>query len=393
MRDSDSNQAKQRSEADALLGGSGGEDELFIVAGLGADAQDDLGDITADLPGALAPLDAAERALRAEIEENAPDGLARGMDEIYAFEDAGGKRGDFEEVELGAAAGELAAVEPPQEALEPALEEAAAVGTAALPEPVQIRERRFKPWMGIAAAAVLAIGVGWFALFGRSTPPDVEPPPVAIHTPPPAVAPTPAPAPVDPTCAPSAPSESTVAVADFAAPEVAEAAPVVDSPAYADGTEPEDPNATLLVRTLPPPSTAGPRDPAHEPVTPLEVLHAVGRGGDVVVHLRNGNFFHGRVDRFTDDSARLRVAKGEIGFTLREVESIIPAADEKTTSGPEAVVRLANGNRIAGRLGEERDGEVALVVGQARIKIPRATIARVELRPATGLMLGEPITR
>jgi hypothetical protein len=112
------------------------EDDFFIVAGLGADAGDDLGE-----PG----LDLCE--------------LLANPDEHRVFE-------EFQEIDLGPDAGELAAVVPPEEALERWRD--LAPRTRKRVAELATSGRSMRPWLGaaIAAAALAGIG-GTLGMLGR----------------------------------------------------------------------------------------------------------------------------------------------------------------------------------------------------------------------------------
>jgi small nuclear ribonucleoprotein (snRNP)-like protein len=134
-------------------------------------------------------------------------------------------------------------------------------------------------------------------------------------------------------------------------------------------------------------------DPTAEPM-PSETgvtTAALTRGTEVLVRLRNGNFFNGKLDRFTPDEARLRFPKGVIEFQVRDVEVILPIAQAPKKAGPQTVVELRNGNKLAGRLVEDLPNHVTLAVGNAEITLPRNAIAAVTLRSPLGLVMGDEV--
>ncbi len=354
------------------------DEDLFVVAGLETTADDDLAHMGPDAIAALAAGPAGSFDL--DIDASG----------VFAH-------GDDVEIELAAAAGETVAVEPPVEALgEIGDDEEVLAMLEDDDELAPVLRPRFRPWMaaGLAAALVLAVGaVGGFFLQNEPAAPIA---PVAVLPP---VAPAPfSPFRLDPACATS-PTESFAATPTVAGmPSVAEPAESVRSLALA-AVSTDPPGAPPIATDDPVPAPLGPvavaptaADPAASSAAAdqasRQALSALGRGAMVLIRLRNGNVFDGRLARFDEASAKLSVPKGEIELLLQDVDTIVPMVQGPQTDGPEAVVQLVNGNRIAGRLAEERETEIALSLGSARIGVPRAAIASVELRSAAGLILG-----
>jgi len=335
------------------------DDEVFIVAGLGASAGDDLGDSSqlASLVG----------------------GPEAGVDDATM---AALARAGLEEVELSADPGGPVAVVPPAEALEGTDEAAPLELEEELPEtPTESeatpapRPRRFL--VPVAAAAVALLGVGIAAYFLRPAPEPVTAPVVVA---PKRATPVPKPAPI----VPDADGVLLAAAAPVVAPAPVGIPALSGNPDAIPGMT--DDHMGLAFAPAAPEETVS-AAPSHvaEPW-----LASVNRGADVVVRLRNGNYFGGKLTRYAVESARIKVEKGEIDLPMSDVEAIVPLTQVPKNEGPEAVLRLANGNRIAGRLAENGEEEVSLSLGPARIKVPRAVIVAVELRPATGVILEQP---
>jgi small nuclear ribonucleoprotein (snRNP)-like protein len=358
------------------------EDEVFVLDDFGADAQASRGN--PDLTGS-APLPT----------EGDPDTYVLGESEAgTAFSP------ELEMVELGAAAGEAAAVEPPVEAL------SEAAPAPAVPEVVYaappVEATNVKPmrrmWIPLTAAAIALFGVGGYYMYDRymvelseetttahvpvkppvGTKPDVKPaPPVAVRytRPEPSEPPGPeVPAPVEPPVAEATPTDPNLTPDPNATPE-----PEVAVAEPAEMTAGETP-----VEPVQPDETAEP-SPSEAGVTTA----ALTRGTEVLVRLRNGNFFNGKLDRFTTEEARLRFPKGTIEFQVRDVEVILPIAQAPKKAGPQTVIELRNGNKLAGRLVEDLPNHVTLAVGNAEITLPRTAIASVTLRSPLGLVMGD----
>ncbi|MBL8694697.1 MAG: hypothetical protein JNJ88_11425 [Planctomycetes bacterium] len=367
------------------------DEDLFIVAGLEASAEDDLGGPDTDLVSLLAvgpPEMVNATAELSEADAQQVEALARGEDV---------------EIELGAAQGEVAAVLPPSsEPFEQPAEDIAEEAESAVVVPIEGR-RAIQPWMAasLAAALVLAVGSGSLLYF-RPAAPQLQPEVASVPVPPPVateVRPTPSTT-IDAACEPILaqsvsiqPSRSAMpmvaepvewveapplAAADLPAP--ASAAPFAQQPTEASpAPEPPDPSGALAAGIVPLPTKVV--------IEPAPSAGAKLQNAEVVLRLKNGNFFGGKLTRLSDSDARLRFERGEIDFPMHEVESIVPLAQGPKSDGPEAILVLENGNRIAGRLMEERNEDVSLSMGTARLRVPRRMVREIEMRPAAGLIL------
>lgn len=291
-----------------------------------------------------------------------------------------------EEVLLNATEGELAAVLPPESAQETDTVEHEAV----VDEPVDMSPiRRFKPWMGAAIAASLVLGTGGLLKFttGGATPATVST--VAEQAPPEPLGAMPLdaachPREVAPVEAASLPSGPMVAaVVDWA-----EATPVPHDEVAMAAVTP-GPMAVPVVVPVAEPMVV-PNEPAPVPVEPpAPSAPALARGAEVIIGLRNGSVFTGRLQKYTVTESRIRVAKGEIEFPAVDVDAVLPVANAPGKRGPEAVVYLRNGNRIAGQLIEEGATKITLSLGGAEVALERAEIIQIEKRPAVGLLMGD----
>lgn len=315
----------------------------------------------------------------------------------------------LEEVQLASTAGEFGGVEPPveaqgdplayaaqQEVLPPLASEA---GEFDSHESIRMFPRR--PML--AAAAALLLGGGAFAVWKLVGSPRVT------ETTQIAGAPTATPhrsggALVADGPHPKAGKFSPAQNSDPAPPPEAPAEPEPATKLAAAPTEPlaHEPVANVPEGSSPAPSTvaAAPElpvaptlevsePPAAAPAGAAPVLASLSRGAEVVVRLRNGNLFNGKLDRFTPEEARLRLAKGTIEFQVRDVDVIVPLAQAPKKAGPQAVVSLRNGNRLAGRVTEDGAGHMTLLVGTAEITIPKNAVDSVEYRSPLGLVFDE----
>lgn len=366
------------------------DEDLFIVAGLEASAEDDLGGSDTDLVSLLAngpPEMANAPAELSESDAQQVEALARGEDV---------------EIELGAAQGEFAAVLPPSSEPFEQPEEVVAEEEAAVLVPIEGR-RALQPWMAasLAAALVLAVGAGSLLYF-RPAAPQLQPDVASVPVPPPVapeIRPT-ASASIDAACEPIVAQSVSIQPSRAAMPVVAEPVEWVEAPPLAlsdmvapapvagiaepapdasASPEPSDPTGALAAGIVPLPTKVV--------IEPVPSAGAKLQNAEVVLRLKNGNFFGGKLTRLSDFDARLRFESGEIDFPMHEVESIVPLAQGPKSDGPEAVLVLENGNRIAGRLMEERNDDVSLSMGTARLRVPRRMVREIEMRPAAGLIL------
>jgi hypothetical protein len=345
-------------------------EELFVVDGLPGDDSEvtDLFSLmAAGPPGAESPLDLRDDS--AVVAELSHSGL--------------------EEVEFNAAAGDIAAVEPPSSEV---VEEAAVAGEGieelALPAGQAMASWLSRPWAAGALAAAVVLALGGFVKFFVMAPQPVL---VGTTANQPPAEPNRAPAGwvIDAACQPRA-AAATEAPPRPALPEAAPpvewvaAPPVPASEIQPEPAqpEPEKPVGNVVDPSLPVNTMAPAGTPAES-----EAKASFGRGAEVIVKLRNGNLFNGRLERFTPSEARLNVGRGEIEFTTSEYDVVVPLAQAPSNKGPEAIVQLQNGNRIAGRLSEDGKSRVRLAIGSSEVTIPRVEIASVELKPALGLVL------
>lgn len=352
-------------------------DELFVVEGLESEAaeQNLFQLMAAGAADALSPLDLP--------------------DDQEAISELSQSPVLDEEIDLNAQEGEIAAVEAPAVLdAEMFMESAAVEATegAAPVRPILV----FRPWMAAAIAATVVIGVGLTAKLlipASRTPIDLG---TVANTPAPVIAMLP----LDAACQPRVAAQ-TESLASWGNPGVSspvdwaianpvpegEPAPILQNPAPANDTpnvhQPEKANDHI-----PPVDSAEPpvvNDPNSSPVKA-----AFGRGSEVFVKLRNGNLFNGRLEKLTNSDAKLRVEKGEIEFPLTDLDLIMPVAQASADKGPEAIVQLQNGNRLAGRLAEDGKTKIKLAVGTSEVTISRAQIQNIEKRPPLGLIFDNP---
>lgn len=321
---------------------------------------------------------------------------------------------DLEMVQLGAAAGEAAAVEPPVEALTEALEDLPAVqAPEGLPAPVNAAPGRPR-WMWAAAAALVvsAAGASYFAWTQFARPEEVHTvaggprlprateagskPEAGAKAPNPVAIAYNRPEPTDPP-GPEVPHATLTAAAVPDAPAEPLEGPSEDLAASDPGSD--GVGEPAVAEIAPPEMSSGDAAPpnagdAGVPEATLEAepataVAAFARGTEVLLRLRNGNFFHGKLDRYNAEEARLRVPNGVINFEARDVEAIVPMTQAPKKVGPQTVVELKNGNKLAGRLVEETQTYVTLAVGGSEITLARSAVLSVSLRSPLGLVLGE----
>jgi len=181
-----------------------------------------------------------------------------------------------------------------------------------------------------------------------------------------------------------APRTPTV-VPDPSVPDPVAAGPV--EPAH-PGLDPsfrfEDPDRPRIrMSDTPPESVPAPHLP--ESADPVSVRTPEGgfillKAGQVLVALRNGNHFVGRIYRINLNELVLRVPTGEIVLATRYLSRIVPLVGAKEPgieSMPDGYVELRNGNRIWGKILEESDDVVAIGFASAKITIPRAAVSAV----------------
>ncbi len=105
------------------------------------------------------------------------------------------------------------------------------------------------------------------------------------------------------------------------------------------------------------------------------------RGSQVLVKLKNGNFFTGRFQKAREEFVVLEVEKGEIAFCFDEINDMYPLGWNKAMANrnfPEGSVILKNSNRFTGEIIEVDDGSITLGKGSARITIPKEYIKQFE---------------
>lgn len=301
-----------------------------------------------------------------------------------------------EEVDFNAAVGEVAAVEPPVSS-----EVAPVEGSdVEVMEPELAAAPRFalRPWMAGAIAATVIASVGIVAKL------MFAPAPVPVDMGPVAEAPAPSPVlpmPIDMACAPRI-AATTEAPAILGAPAVAELTDWAVANPVPEGELPVNPTTEVAPVNSDPKPVTEPPQPG--PSNGGELLASIpmignpnpapdaakagfGRGGEVFVKLKNGNLFTGRLEKLTTSDAKIRVAKGEIEFLMSELDVIIPVAQAPADRGPEAILYLLNGNRLAGRLSSDANGKVLLAVGASEVVISRSEIQKIDMRPPLGLIL------
>ncbi|MBI3820052.1 MAG: hypothetical protein HY286_15265 [Planctomycetes bacterium] len=359
-------------------------EELFVVDGLDGDSPEQ------DLFSLMA---------QGAAEAHSPLDLPEDSDAIAELAQA--SNGIEQSVELCAVDGEAVAVEPPPAEMEMAVE--STVECEESPAPARMFVLR--PWMAAAAAAMLVGGVG--ISLKLLIPASIKP--VDLGTtaeiPSPAVIPM-----MDASCErrAEAPTEKLGA---FGVPSVSEPidwaiaqpvpagelniAPTVPPQVPVD---PNPPAAAVETGKSNPTNPEAPEHPANlaglpglDPVatTPAPAgipKGAAGKGAEVFVKLRNGSLFNGKLEKLTTSEAKIRVEKGEIEFSMAELDVILPIAQAPANRGPEAIIQLQNGNRLAGRLSEDLQNRVVLAVGASEVVIKRAEILKIELRPPLGLI-------
>ncbi|HKB15248.1 MAG TPA: hypothetical protein VKF62_04245, partial [Planctomycetota bacterium] len=277
--------------------------------------------------------------------EDDPEWLRRGGDEVMDANEGDPK---------------LAPVKPAQVGeMEPAL-----VGAGASAEPPGRMRRIFK-FGSMAAAALLLLTLGIVSLrgkFGSNEPVKVA---RAERAPKPPAEPVKPPVPEPPAPLPPAPEP-----------------PPAPPPDDAKRPEPEPPTE---LAPAPPPGQAGPQGPIsiRTPGGEFVLLKA----GEVLLTLRNGNFFTGRIYRINAEELTLRVPGGEIVFGMRTLAKVVPLAGsdkekDELAHLPSGYVELHNGNRIWGKILEETPEHAAVAFAAAKITIPRASI-RAVVRSAT----------
>ena len=242
--------------------------------------------------------------------------------------------------------------------------EAVPAGAGASAEPPG-RIRRIFKFGSIAAAALLLLTLGIVSLrggFGSKEPVKVaraekapSPPPEPVRPP---VPEPPAPRPPTPEPPPAPPPDE---------PKRTEPEPATDL-APAPPTVPTGPQGPISIRT---------------PGGEFVLLKA----GEVLLTLRNGNFFTGRIYRINAEELTLRVPGGEIVFGMKSLAKIVPLAGadkekDELAHLPSGYVELHNGNRIWGKILEETPEHAAIAFAAAKITIPRASI-RAVVRSAT----------
>ena len=272
---------------------------------------------------------------------------------------------------------------------------------------------RFPRWIPIAAAAAVVLGIGgtlWFTVLAPQTTPSETTEVAAVPTnttATPKKAPTPIvrkpvlnPDSVPPDLGVSNPNNTPVDPTPTTGsnPEVTPADPNVQ-PADPSNPTPSGNGESMDPTKANDPAGTGANTPANQPTNPNDtppvekvgqpVMGSLARGTDVIVRLRNGNLFNGKLDRFTPEEARLRVPKGIIEFSVRDVDAIVPLSQASKKAGPQAVIQLLNGNKLAGRLTDDTADQVTLAVGAAEIIVPKNAIASLELRSPLGLVLGD----
>jgi hypothetical protein len=201
---------------------------------------------------------------------------------------------------------------------------------------------------------------------------------------------TPLPAvPTNESAAPSAPSGAEPGK-EGAAPGPISPAPEVSEPVEPElhplgpGFRYEDPDRPRI--TLPTTLTdSEPAPTVPETAGPVSVRTPEGgfvllKAGQVLVGLRNGNHFVGRIYRISTEEIVLRVPSGEIVLGTRTLSRIVPLVGAKEPgidSLPDGYVELHNGNRIWGKILEESDKVVAIGFASAKITIPRSAVNAV----------------
>ncbi|MFN0206183.1 MAG: hypothetical protein ACKVS6_07700 [Planctomycetota bacterium] len=366
-------------------------EELFVVDGLPGDEEIDTTNILSLLAAGPAPV---ESPLDLENQSAAIAELAQG---------------GLVEVEFNATEGEIAGVVPPpsqnETSVEDGVEAAAGIEESFESQTIQHPSWLARPWVAGAVAAVVILGIGGSLTFLMKQPVAV---PIGTTANLPITNQPALVMPVDMSCQPRgvAPMEQVPritaprivdAVDWVAAPPVAESAVVAIGPVATEenithNSQPPAGPETAEV-SIPDPSISngatviGPAVSSNNPNS-FNAVAAFGRGAEVFIKLRNGNLFNGKLDKLTSTEAKLRVERGEIEFMMNELDLVAPVAQAPSNRGPEAIVQLSNGNRIAGRLVDESKGKVTLAIGASEVTIPRAEISGVELRSALGLVMG-----
>jgi hypothetical protein len=108
--------------------------------------------------------------------------------------------------------------------------------------------------------------------------------------------------------------------------------------------------------------------------------------GESLVELKNGNYFKGRIHQLSQEALTMSFAYGRIRIQMEELLQIVPRGSPDYLplgSFPEAAIRLANGNRLTGRVLKETGDRVILGYPSARIVISRAAIAEVQMLSAS----------
>ncbi|HET6201163.1 MAG TPA: hypothetical protein VFI25_00010 [Planctomycetota bacterium] len=225
------------------------------------------------------------------------------------------------------------------------------------------RMRRFFKVGSIAAAAVLLLSLGLVTLRNRLG----EKPPVTV-----ARAPRP---PVPPSVLPQPVKPPVVEAPAAEPPPPAPAPPPTEDARRTAPAEPLEP----LAPTAPPAPT-----PQEGPIsirTPTGEFVLL-KAGEVLLTLRNGNFFTGRVYRIGSEQLTLRVPGGEIVFEMKTLAKIVPLAGPAKDSDmlaklPDGYVELHNGNRIWGKILEDTPEYASIAFADAKITIPRGSIKAV----------------
>jgi len=243
--------------------------------------------------------------------------------------------------------------------------------------------------LGLAAAALLVAGAlvafylprkkGDGPAVAKAPQPRPAPAPRKEPAPRPEPPPPPAPTPVEPEVARSEPAPEPTPE-----PEPVPAPATPPRPAESVTTVAEA-LSSMLSRAFARPGTAVALDEGGIEVTLRDNTTVTLAPGESLVELKNGNYFKGRIHHLSQQALTMAFAYGRIRIPMGELLQIVPRGSPDYLplgSFPEAAIRLANGNRLTGRVLKETGDRVILGYPSARIVVSRSAIAEVQVLSA-----------
>ncbi len=144
-----------------------------------------------------------------------------------------------------------------------------------------------------------------------------------------------------------------------------------ETPADDDTPEPSSGSRTLIAAAATPP-TSDASDEAMQKYedTPLEP-------GEIIIALKNGNTFQGRLKKTTDEGIVLFFENGEIMLPREMLDEILPEDSEEylpAESFPDGFVEFQHGNRMYGKILYVTSTRVVMDVAGARFVFPRSSV-------------------